>query len=119
MNLARCRREAQSHTVERPRAAVWNESLMSVTCSYRPKLFCNRPGLVRLHVAGVQRCLSFYEQYVALRLRDRIVSNPFWDHKHLAFVELNCFTFHLYAKVALENIEEFVFIPMAVPRQRS
>src|SRR3954468_306218 len=80
MNSALCRREAQSmHTVESPRAAVWNESLMSLTCSYRPKLFCNRPGLLRLHVASVQRCLPFYEQDVALRLRDRIVSNAFWD----------------------------------------
>jgi hypothetical protein len=56
---------------------------------------------------------------VTLLFRDRIVAKPLWNHEHLAFLQFNCLTFHLYPKAALENEKEFVFILMAMPCQRS
>ncbi len=81
----------------------------------RPQLVGHGAGLLRFHVAGVERRLALDEKDMALLLGDRIVAHPFRHDEHLPFTEFDRSALHLDAQPALENQEQFVLVLVAVP----
>src|SRR6185369_13915508 len=69
--------------------------------------------------SGVQRALALDKHDVALFFGDGIVANTFGHYKGFAFLEFDCASLHFDAQLALEDVEQFVLVVVAVPSERS
>jgi len=67
----------------------------------------------------MQRGLPLDEHDLAFLLSDGIVTDPFGDDAHLSLSEFNGVVLHLDSQMALQDEEQFVFMVVTVPSQRS
>ena len=69
--------------------------------------------------SGVQGCLSFNEHDVTLLLGNGIVTNAFGHYECLTSIEFDSSVFHLDSQRAAKDVEQFVLVVVAVPRERA